>query len=262
MDEGGRMTTTLAALGEFGDAIDFIFTSREHQRGSPVGGAHNVPLLWEHLKLCGAAMGLAIVVALPLGLVLGHTGRGSFLAISTSNVGRAVPSVALIALFIAFFPRSPEFLNVTLALALLAIPPILTNAYVGVRQTDRDAVDAARGMGLSGGQIIRSIELPLALPLIFGGIKTSAVNVIATATIAPLVGVVTLGDPLVAFAVYGREGQIGASIIVAALAIVAEVGLSAVQRAVTPAGIKLERGSGDRARTRFGLTKRRIQTAP
>jgi osmoprotectant transport system permease protein len=117
-------------------------------------------------------------------------------------------------------------------------------------------------MGMSGAQIIRTVELPLALPLIFGGIKTSTVNVIATATIAPLVGVVTLGDPLVAISVYGREGQIGASIIVAVLAIAAEVGLSAVQRAVTPAGIKLERGSQDSARTRFGLTKRRIQTAP
>ena len=254
--------TTFAALGEFGDAVSFIFTERSNQRGSPVGGSHNLPLLWEHLKLCAAAMGLAMVVALPLGLILGHTGKFSFLAISTSNVGRAVPSVALIALFIAFFPRSPEFLNVTLALALLAIPPILTNAYVGVQQTDRDAVDAARGMGMSGGQIIRSVELPLALPLIFGGIKTSTVNVIATATIAPLVGVVTLGDPLVAVSVYGREGQIGASIIVAALAIGAEVGLSAVQRAITPAGIKLERGAEDPARTRFGLTKRRIQTAP
>jgi osmoprotectant transport system permease protein len=262
VDEGGAMTLTFAALGEFGDAISFIFTSRENQRGSPVGGSHNLPLLWEHLKLCGAAMALALVIALPAGLILGHTGKGSFLALSVSNVGRAVPSVALIALFIAFFPSSPEFLNVTLALALLAIPPILTNAYVGVQQTDRDAVDAARGMGMSDGQIIRSIELPLALPLIFGGIKISTVNVIATATIAPLVGVVTLGDPLVAFAVYGREGQIGASIIVAVLAIAAEVGLSAVQRAVTPDGIKLERGAEGRARARFGLTKRRIQTAP
>jgi osmoprotectant transport system permease protein len=256
------MTATFAALGEFGDAISFIFSERENQRGVPVGGTHNLPLLWEHLKLTGAAMGLALVVALPLGLILGHTGRFSFLAISTSNVGRAVPSVALIALFIAFFPQSPEFLSVTLALALLAVPPILTNAYVGVRQTDRDAVDAARGMGLGGAQVIRQVELPLALPLIFGGIKTSTVNVIATATIAPLVGVVTLGDPLVAFAVYGREGQVGASIIVAALAIAAEIGLSAVQRAVTPDGIKLERGPEDRARSRFGLTKRRIQTAP
>jgi osmoprotectant transport system permease protein len=256
------MSATFAALGEFGDGISFIFSERSHQRGVPVGGSHNLALLVEHLKLSAAALGLATAIALPLGIVLGHTGRFSFLAISTSNVGRAVPSVALIALFIAFFPRSPEFLNVTLALALLAIPPILTNAYVGVQQTDRDAVDAARGMGMSGTQVMRAIELPLALPLIFGGIKTSTVNVIATATIAPLVGVVTLGDPLVAFAVYGPEGRIGASIIVAVLAIAAEVGLSAVQRAVTPAGIKLERGAEDPARTRFGLTKRRMQTAP
>ena len=252
---GGAMTHTFAALGEFGDAISFIFTSRENQRGSPVGGSHNLPLIWEHLKLCGAAMGLALLVSLPLGLLLGHTGKGSFLAISVSNVGRAVPSVALIALFIAFFPSSPEFLNVTLALALLAIPPILTNAYVGVRQTDVDAVDAARGMGMSGSQIIRTIELPLALPLIFGGIKTSTVNVIATATIAPLVGVLTLGDPIISGSVHGRAGQIGASIVVAALAVGAEVGLSAVQRAVTPTGVKLERRS---PRT----LKRRIQTVP
>jgi osmoprotectant transport system permease protein len=207
-------------------------------------------------------MGLALLVALPIGLALGHTGRASFLAISVSNVGRAVPSIALIAVFYAFIPRLANFATVTLALALLAIPPILTNTYVGVRQVDRDTVDAARGMGLSGGGILRVVELPLALPLIFGGIKTSAVNVIATATIAPLAGVVTLGDPLTSFAVYRREGAIGASIIVAVLAIAAEVGLSAVQRGVTPAGIKLERGAEGRARTRFGLTKRRIQTAP
>src|SRR6201999_2252509 len=108
-----------------------------------------------------------------------------------------------------------------------------------------------------GGQVLRQVELPIGLPLIFGGIKTSTVNVIATATIAPLAGVVTLGDPLVSFAVYGREGQIGASIMVAALAIAAEVGLSAVQRAVTPKGIRTERSP----RARFGFTKRTIQTA-
>jgi osmoprotectant transport system permease protein len=257
---GGVMTPTLAFLGEFGGALNFIFHARESRAGgAEVGGAHNLALLWKHLELTGAAMGLAMVIALPIGLALGHSGRFAFLAISTSNVGRAVPSIALIALFIAFFPRSPEFLNVTFALTLLAIPPILTNAYVGVRQVDRDAVDAARGMGLSGAQIVRSVELPLALPLIFGGIKTSTVNVIATATIAPLVGVVTLGDPLTAFSVYGRDGQIGASIMVAALAIAAEVGLSAVQRAVTPKGLALEHDSN--ARNRFGVTKRRIHTA-
>jgi osmoprotectant transport system permease protein len=256
------VTTTLAILGDFGDAVNFIFNSRESRAGGArVGGSENLPLLWEHLKLCAAALAIAIGVGLPTGLVLGHTGKGSFIAISASNVGRAVPSVALIALFIAFLPGTPEFLNVTLALALLAIPPILTNAYVGVQQVDRDVVDAARGMGCSAARILGSVELPLALPLIFGGIKTSTVNVIATATIAPLVGVVTLGDPIISQSVYGREGQIGASIMVAVLAIAAEIGLSAVQRAVTPTGIKLERDGGAR-RSRLAVPKRRIQTAP
>jgi osmoprotectant transport system permease protein len=255
------MTVTASVFSTFGDALDFIVQPRTGRGGGEVGGlSNNLELIWEHLKLCIVAMALACAVALPIGLWLGHTRRGAFLAVSVSNIGRAVPAIALLFVFFAFLGAG--FANVALALTLLAIPPILTNAYVGVREVDPDAVDAARGMGMSGGQIIRLIELPLALPLIFGGIKTSTVNVIATATIAPLVGVVTLGDPLVAFSVYGREGQIGASIIVAVLAIVAEVGLSAVQRAVTPAGIKLERGSEDRARARFGLTKRRIQTAP
>jgi osmoprotectant transport system permease protein len=256
MDAGGRVM--FAVLGDFGDAISFIFTSRQSRGGAEIGGAHNLDLLWTHLELTLASMALAIVIALPIGLVLGHLGKWSFLAISTSNVGRAVPSIALIAFFVAFFPQSPEFLTVTLALALLAIPPILTNAYVAIRQVDRETIDAARGMGLSGAQVLWQVELPLGLPLIFGGIKTSTVNVIATATIAPLAGVVTLGDPLVSFAVYGYPGQIGVSLIVAALAIAAELGLSAVQRAVTPEGIKPERPS----RARFGVTKRRIQTAP
>ncbi len=251
------MTLTFAALGDFGDAISFIFSERSNQRGAPVGGSHNLSLLWEHLKLCGVAMALAIAIGLPAGLILGHTGRGAFLAISTSNVGRAVPSVALIALAYAFLPHVPEFAIVVLALAALAIPPILTNAYVGIRQTDRDTVDAARGMGLSGGQVVREVELPLALPLIFGGIKTSTVNVIATATIAPLIGVVTLGDPIISGSVYGRPGQIGASIMVAALAVAAEIGLSAVQRAVTPTGVKLERRP-----SRLRPSNRRVQTAP
>ena len=232
--------TALAVLGEFADAIEFIFVARESQAGGArVGGVENLPLLWAHLKLTGAAMAVGIAAALPLGLMLGHLGRGSFLAITSSNVGRAVPSVALIALFVSFFPRTSEFLNVTLALGILAIPPILTNAYVGVQQVDREAIDAARGMGMTGRQIVRRVELPLALPLVFGGIRTSTVNVVATATIAPLVGVLTLGDPITAESVYGREGLIGAVMIVATLAVAAEVGLGALQRAVIPAPLRL-----------------------
>jgi osmoprotectant transport system permease protein len=247
MGEGGM--TTLAFLGDFGDAFEFIFRTRESQAGgSQVGGAENLPLLWKQLEVCALAMAAAIAIAVPAGLVLGHTNRLSFLAISASNVGRAVPSVALIAFFYAFIPGLSGFAIVVGALALLAIPPILTNTYVGVRQADRDAVDAARGVGHSPAQIVRRVELPLALPLVFGGIKTSTVNVIATATIAPLFGVLTLGDPIISGTVYGRSGQIGASIMVAALAVAAEVGLSAVQRAVTPTGLR--------------LSNRRVQTAP
>jgi osmoprotectant transport system permease protein len=246
-------------MGDFRDAIDYILHSRESEAGgAQVGGSELWPLVWTHLEVTLVAMAIASAIALPLGLWLGHTGRGAFATISVSNVGRAVPSLALIAFFVAFFPQTPEFWNVTLALALLAIPPILTNAYVGVRQVDPDSVDAARGMGMSGAQVVRSVELPLALPLIFGGIKTSTVNVLATATIAPLVGVLTLGDPIISGTVHGRAGQIGASIVVAALAVLAEIGLSAVQRAVTPTGVKLERGGV----SRLGTLKRRIQTVP
>jgi osmoprotectant transport system permease protein len=258
VDAGGERMTTLAFLGDFGDAFDYIFHARESQAGGDkVGGAELLPLIWTHLKLTLIAMAIAIAVALPIGLALGHSGRGAFATISVSNTGRAIPSVALIAFFIAFFPQTPEFWNVTVALALLAIPPILTNAYVGVQQVSRDAVDAARGMGMSGIQVVRRVEFPLALPLIFGGIRTSTVNVIATATIAPLVGVLTLGDPIISGSVHGRAGQIGASIVVAVIAITAELLLATAQRAITPTGLKLER---DPASVR--TLKRRIQTAP
>lgn len=232
------MIDTLAFLGEFGDALDFIFDTRETREGREVGGTQFLELTWTHVQLSVAATGLACAVAVPLGLTLGHTGRFGFLAISLSNVGRAVPSLALIAFFVAYL--SVGFANVMVALALLAIPPILTNAYVGVRQVDPETVDAARGMGMTGGEIVRRVELPLALPLIFGGVKTSMVNVVATATIAPLAGVVTLGDPIINVSTYGDAGRLGAAIVVAALAVVTEVSLSGLQRAVTPRGLKLD----------------------
>ena len=125
-------------------------------------------------------------------------------------------------------------MNIALALALLAIPPILANAYVGIRQVEPDAVDAARGMGMTGLQIVRRVELPLALPLVFGGIRTSAVNVVATATIAPLAGVSSLGDPIIAFGVYGDAGRLGASIVVAALAVATEITFGLAQRWADP----------------------------
>lgn len=225
-------------MSEFRDAIDFILHSRESLTGGVrVGGAEVWDLLWKHLQLTGAALGLACLIAVPLGLWLGHIRRGQFLAISASNVGRAVPTLALIAFFIAYL--GVGFTNVMFALILLAIPPILTNTYVGVAQVDPDIVDAARGVGMTGSQVVRSVELPLALPIVFGGIRTSAVNVIATATIAPLAGVVTLGNPIINAQVYGDAGRLGAAIVVAVLAVVADGSFGLLQRAVTPRALRL-----------------------
>ncbi|NLT05680.1 MAG: ABC transporter permease [Solirubrobacterales bacterium] len=247
--------STLAFLGEFGEAIQFIFEGETTREGTQVGGSQFLELTVEHIKVSVVAMVVACALAIPLGLWLGHIRRGSFLAISLSNVGRAVPSLALIAFFVAYL--GVGFTNVTLALVLLAIPPILTNAYVGVTQVHRETVDAARGMGMTEARIALRVELPLALPLIFGGIKTSAVNVIATATIAPLAGVTTLGDAIINVSGYGDVGRLAAAISVAALAVMTELTLGAAQRAVTPRGIRLESGRPSRRRTlstRIGRT--------
>jgi osmoprotectant transport system permease protein len=235
------MSTTMAFLGDFGDAIGFIFDERPSPAGgTEVGGLVEMwELTWPHLRLSGIAMGIACALSIPLGLWLGHIRKGGFLAINASNVGRAVPTLALIAFFVAFLGVGTT--NLTLALVLLAVPPILTNAYTGVTQVDPDTVDSARGMGMTGAQIVRRVELPLALPLIFGGIRISAVNVVATATIAPLAGVVTLGDPIINVNTYGDEGRLAAAIVVALLAVLTEVSLAALQRGVTPRGLKLDR---------------------
>jgi osmoprotectant transport system permease protein len=182
------------------------------------------------------AIVIAIAISVPIGLWLGHKGRGEFLAVSVSNIGRAVPSLALLAFFVAFIGHG--FWNVVAVLTLLAIPPILTNTYVGVRQVDRDTVDAARGVGLTEGQIIRKVEFPLSISTIFTGLRTSAVAVVATATIAPLANVDTLGTPIITPQTYGLPGQIGAAIVVAAITLAVDAGLALVQRAITPAGLK------------------------
>jgi osmoprotectant transport system permease protein len=230
---------TAAFLSDFGDALDFILHTREAQTGGvEVGGIDQaLDLTWEHLKMSAAAMAIACALAVPVGLVLGHLGRGELLAISVSNIGRAVPSLALIAFFVAYI--GVGFTNVTLALVLLAIPPILTNTYVGVRQVDREVIDAGKGMGLTAPQVIGRIELPLALTSIFGGMRTSAVNVVATATIAPLAGVLTLGDYILSANVYGEDGRLAGAILVALLAIAIEFVFAGLQRLVQPRGLKV-----------------------
>lgn len=244
------MIVLASVTGQFSDAIGFLFSSREAQSGGiQVGGAEIwTTLLPNHVLLTAVTVAVACVVAIPLGLWLGHVGKGQFVATTVANVGRAVPSYALIVLFAAYLGAG--FSNVALALVLLAIPPILTNTYVGVSQVDRDTIDAARGIGMSGARIVRRVELPLALPLIFAALRTSVVNVIATATLAPVVGYETLGVPIFSSSVYGDAGRLGAAIAVAVLAVAADAGFGALQRVVTPAGLKLQGASPSRSRLR------------
>ena len=233
------MTPLLATvLDSFNDAFDFLLHERESVSGGvQVGGSEMLDFTAEHLKLSAVAVLAACALSLPIGVYLGHIRKGEFLAITASNVGRAVPSLALLAFFVAYLGSG--FLNIAVVLMLLAIPPILTNTYVGISQADPETVDAARGMGLTELQIMTRVELPLALPLIFGGIRTSSVNVVATATIAPLASVNTLGTPIINSNVYGDAGQLGAAIAVALLTVAIDIGLAGVQRAVTPKGLKL-----------------------
>ena len=217
-----------ASLTVFGDALEFVVDERRLI----------LQKTWEHLLLSGAARAIALVIALPLGLWLGHRHRGSFLAVNVANLGRALPSLAVIAVGFVFL--GVGFWSVALALVVLAIPPILTNAYVAVDSVQADAVEAARGMGMTDRQVITRIELPLALPLIFAGIRTATVFVVATATIAAVAGGGGLGDIIVNQAGYGLEGVVGAAICVSVLALAADGAVGLLQRALTPAGLRVE----------------------
>lgn len=190
----------------------------------------------EHLELSFAAIAISLALAIPLGVWLGHIHRGSFIAINLSNVGRALPSLAIIAFGIAFLGLG--FVPTMIALVLLAAPIILTNAYVAVDGVDRDAVDAARGMGMTPTEVLLRVELPLALPLTFAGIRTAAVYVIATATLAAVVGGGGLGEIIVNQASYGTAGVTAGAMAVGLLALIAELSFAALQRAVTPKGLR------------------------
>jgi osmoprotectant transport system permease protein len=196
----------------------------------------NTGLIWdktlEHIWLSVASLAVAIAIAIPLGVWLGHRHRGSFLAINVSNVGRALPSLAVISIGLGIL--GVGFTNVLVALVILAAPVMLTNAYVAVDQVDQDAVRAARGMGMTPLQMLLRVELPLALPLIFAGIRTAAVYVVATAPLAALAGGGGLGDIIVNQPTYGAEGVVAGSLAIAALAFATEGVFALLQYAVTP----------------------------
>lgn len=210
------------------------------------GGNGLVHELRQHVQVSVAAMVVAILVALPIALALGHYRRGGVVAINVANAGRALPTYAVLVVAVAAFGiRSPRPLAWTgsavtfLALLLLGIPPILTNAYVGMLEVDHELVDAARGLGMRGRQVLWRVELPVALPLVMAGVRTAALGVVATATLASWTGYDTLGTPInIGIAVQDNIRVFGGALLVAVLAIVVEVGLAGVQRLVVSPGLR------------------------
>jgi osmoprotectant transport system permease protein len=194
--------------------------------------------LREHIVLSIVALLVAIVIALPVALLIRNTRLGAAIAINIGNVGRAVPSLAILALALPLLGIG--FRTALVALAALAIPPILINASTGLREVDKGIIDAARGMGLSGRQILSGIQLPIAAPVIFAGIRTSAVQTVASATLATFVGAGGLGDLIVeGLQRRGPEILLAGALAVAILAIITEIGFGFLERAFTPKGLKI-----------------------
>jgi osmoprotectant transport system permease protein len=227
------------AVTDFIRAIHWIFTASNWTEVNFNTGIRGQ--LAYHVELSALSLFFATAAAIPVGMLVGHKRRGEFLAVSVANVGRAIPSFAIVVLlFILVGNVAPHLqfsmLPTIIALVLLVIPPILTNTYVGIQSVDRDTVEAARGMGLSEWQVLIQLEMPLAAPLILAGLRTAAVTVVATATLAAFVGGGGLGVFL--YAGFAQQGQervlIGGAILVAVLAILTEVLFSGLERLVAP----------------------------
>jgi osmoprotectant transport system permease protein len=236
--------------GFFGEVVDW-FTDPLHWEGS-----FGIPArLVEHLILSAVSVAIAAAIALPAGLYIGHRRRFEFLVVSVLNFGRAIPSFGLLFLFVLAFGIGlayPASLRppIVFALVLLAIPPILTNTYVGVQGVDADTVEAARGMGMTEWGVLRRLEIPLAVPLILAGIRTAAVQVVATATLGAVVAGGGLGRFIVDGFATGDDPQIFAgALLVALLAVLTELGFGLVERWAAP-------------RTASDSRKRRIEPAP
>ena len=218
-------------MGWLADVVAW-FRDGEHWQGP-----NGVPQrLLEHVGVSAAALGIACLLAIPLALWLGHVRRGGGLAVNVSNVGRAVPTYAvLVLLVLAPDPFGLSTLSILVALVVFAIPPVLTNTYIGVREVDPAAVDAARGMGMSGPQVLAKVELPLAVPLLMDGVRLAAVQVVATATIAALVAGGGLGALITDG--FGRQDQaevVAGALCVLVLALTVEGAMALLQRQVNP----------------------------
>lgn len=210
--------------------------------GSAFAGGDISQRVFEHIQMSALGVGIALLPALAAGMLIGHTRRGEFLTVTIANLGRAIPSFAILAFFFPITLKLGFGLGmapVIPALVLLAIPPILVNTYVGIRDVDSDLVEAARGMGMSGHQLLRQVELPIAAPLIVAGIRTSAVQVVATATLAAVVAGGGLGRFIVdGFALIEYQVVLGGAMLVAALAIATELVFTVIEKLVTPIPVR------------------------
>ncbi|MFF9569474.1 ABC transporter permease [Streptomyces sp. NPDC014685] len=217
-------------MGVLGEAWTWLTTGANWSGES--GVSHR---LGEHLYVSGVALVLACAIALPVGLYLGHIGKGGALAVNISNVGRAIPVFAVLSLFMVSPLRNAGYAPTIIALVLFAVPPLLTNAYVGMTEVDRSVTEAARGMGMSGWQLFARVELPLAHPMIMTGVRSAAVQVVATATIAALAGLGGLGRIITAgFNTYNTPQVVAGALLVAVLALLVEAVLMGLDRLLSP----------------------------
>jgi len=219
--------------GPLGDLFGYL---SDGKNWSGSGGL--LARLGEHVQISVLALLVALVFAVPLALWLGHIGKGGVLAVNAGNAARAVPSYALLVIFVMLpDPLGSNTFSFVLALALFSLPPLLTNTYVGVREVDAGVVDAAKGVGMSGWQVLRRVELPLALPLIMTGVRLAAVQVVATTTVIGLVGGGGLGRLINAGYVGQDQGKIlGSALIVTVLALTTEVFFELLERRGRRAG--------------------------
>ena len=195
----------------------------------------------QHVYYSLLATALAAAIALPIGIFIGHTGRGALVAVNLTNLGRALPTFGIIIL--VFTLAGYGFIPVLVALTALAVPPIVTNSYAGIRSVDREIREAAEGMGMRGRQVLWQVELPVAMPLIMAGIRTSAVQVVATATLAAYVGLGGLGRYLIdGLSQRDLPQVVGGAILVAVLSLLTELLLGRVQTLVVSRGLA-ERGA-------------------
>jgi osmoprotectant transport system permease protein len=249
--KGGRVIETLGEVFEWFTTWDTWTNSIDPRTGVPQIGI--LTRTWEHVLVSAVALGLAVLVAFPLGAWLGHTRRGGLLAISVVNIGRAIPSFGLIAIALPLTIRLARnvswidsglgFLPTAVALWALALPPIFTNTYTGIRSVDPEIVESARGMGVTGPRILWGVEMPLASQVILAGLRTSAVQVVATAPLGALVAYGGLGRFIIDGLAIRDDAQIiGGAILVALLSIATELAFSALERVVVPKPLQ-HRGS-------------------